>query len=98
MLKFEQMHVLTPTHAFLQRCVRVTLRCPRFDKAYDKTPVTLRWWRTSVRQIIRALKKPFFVWTKIQMVRLGKRTKRTPLYLKKVTATFKPQKTKWICT
>lgn len=52
----------------------------------------IRWWRISTGQIVRALRKPFFVWTKVQMVRLGKRTNRLPLRLKKVTATFKPQK------
>lgn len=99
LLKFEQMHVLVPTYAFVQRCASTTLWCPRFGKAYDKTPAAIRWWRTSVSHIIKALKKPFFVWTKVHMVRLGKRsTNRKPLRLKKVTATFKPQKTKPIYT
>lgn len=92
MLKFEQMHILVPTHAFVQRCSNKTLWCPRFKKAYDKTSLPTRWWRISINNIIRALKKPFFMWTKVQMVRYGKRLNRTPLHLKKVSATFKPQK------
>lgn len=96
MLKFEQMHVLVPTHAFLQRCSKKPLQCPRFGKPYDKTSITTRWWKISVRHIIKALRKPFFAWNKVQMVRFGKRTKRTPLRLKKVTTFFKPQKTKRI--
>lgn len=96
MLKFEQMHVLVPTHAFLQRCANKTLKCPRFGKPYDNTSIPTRWWRISVRHIIKALRKPFFAWTKVQMVRFGKRTNRTPLRLKKVTTSFKPQKTKRI--
>lgn len=96
MLKFEQMHVLVPTHAFLQRCANKTLQCPRFSKPYDKTSIATRWWRISIRHIIKALRKPFFAWTKVQMVRFGKRTNRTPLRLKKVTTSFKPQKTKRI--
>lgn len=88
------MHVLTPTHAFKQHCTNQTLWCPRFDRAYDTTPVAARWWRTSVRHIIKALRKPFFIWTKVKMARLGKRLNRTPLHLKKVTTTFKPQKNK----
>lgn len=93
MLKFEQMHVLVPTHAFLQRCFNKPLQCPRFGKPYDKTSITTRWWKISVRHIIKALRKPFFAWNKVQMVRFGKRTNRTPLRLKKVTTFFKPQKT-----
>ncbi|XP_026814453.1 uncharacterized protein LOC113554698 [Rhopalosiphum maidis] len=96
MLKFEQMHVLTPTHAFLQRCANKTLQCPRFDKPYDKTSVAVRWWRISIRHVIKALRKPFFAWTKVKMVRFGKRTNRIPLRLKKVTTSFKPQKIKRI--
>lgn len=96
MLKFEQMHVLVPTHAFLQHCTNKTLWCPRFGKAYDKTSVATRWWRISVRHIIKALRKPFFTWPQVQIVRIGKRSNKTPLRLKKVTATFKPQKIKWI--
>lgn len=87
-LKFEQMHVLVPTHAFIQRCANKTLRCPRFGKPYDKTSRAARWWRISVRHVIKALREPFFVWTNVQMVRFGKRTNRTPLRLKKVTAIF----------
>lgn len=96
MLKFEQMHVLTPTHAFIQRFSSVPLQCPRYGRAYVKTSVTIRWWKTTVLHIIKMLRKPFFIWTKVQMVRLGKHTKRTPLRLKKVTAIFKPQKAKQI--
>lgn len=96
MLKFEQMHVLVPTHTFIQRCASKTLWCPRFSKAYDKTSIPTRWWRISINHVIKALRKPFFVWTKVHMVRLGKRTNRTPLNMKKVTATFKPKKIKLI--
>ncbi|VVC35358.1 Hypothetical protein CINCED_3A003481 [Cinara cedri] len=91
-LKFEQMHVLVPTHAFIQRYTNKTLWCPRFNKPYDKASVATRWWRISVRYVIKALREPFFVWSKVQMVRFGKRTNRTPLHLKRVTAIFKPQK------
>lgn len=94
MLKFEQMHVLVPTHSFLQHCTNQTLWCPCFGKAYNKTPMATRWWRISVRYVIRALRKPFFVWTKVKMVRFGKRINRTPLHLKRITTTFKPQKHK----
>lgn len=80
------MHVLIPTHAFKQHCTNQILWCSCFDKAYDKTPVPIRWWRTSIRHIIKALRKPFFIWTKVKMVRLGKRINRTQLCLKRVTA------------
>ncbi|XP_015363480.1 PREDICTED: uncharacterized protein LOC107161550 [Diuraphis noxia] len=96
MLKFEQMRVLVPTHAFLQRCSRKPPQCPRFGKPYDKTSIATRWWKISVHHIIKALRKPFFAWNKVQMVRFGKHTNRTPLRLKKVTTFFKPQKTKRI--
>lgn len=92
MLKFEQMHVLVPTHSSIQRCANKTLWCPRFGKPYDKTPIAARWWRISAGHVIKALREPFFVWTKVQMVRFGKRTNRTPLRLKKGTTIFKPHK------
>lgn len=85
------MRVLVPTYTFSQHCASKTLWCPRFGKAYDKTSVFTRWWRISVRHIIKALRKPFFTWTKVQMVRLGKRTNKIPLHLKKITSTFKEQ-------
>lgn len=90
------MHALTPTYAFVQRCSRVPVQCSRYYTAYDNTTMFVRWWKTSTHQIVNALRKPFFVWPKVQMVRFGKRTNRLPLRLKKVTATIKPQKTKWI--
>lgn len=97
-LKFEQMRVLVPTYAFVQRYSKETIWCPRFSRAYDKTSIAARWWRTSIHNVIKLLRKPFFLWTRVRMVRLGKCKNRTTLHLKKVTATFKPQKTKWIYT
>lgn len=96
LLKFEKMHVLVPTHTFIQHCANKTLWCSRFGKPYDKTSIATRWWRISVKHVIKALREPFFVWTKVQLVRFGKRTNRIPLDLKRVTAIFKPQKSKRI--
>lgn len=92
------MRVLVPTYAFQQRYSSETLWCPRFGKAYDKTSIAARWWRTSIHNVIKSLRKPFFVWTKVQMVRLGKHQNKTPLRMKKITATLKPEKTKWMYT
>lgn len=90
-LKFEQMHALVPTHSFAQRCVANTLRCPRFIRPYDKTRLVVRWWRCCVNHVIKALRRPFFMLTKLHMVRLRRTKDSKVLCLNKVVPIFKSQ-------